>query len=124
MRISDWSSDVCSSDLELHALDRRLARVRGDADERVVAAVAIGIIADRAGNLDVLVIRPDAVERAGDAAAEQRRLPADLVGGDAFRVERAAIGDVRLITPCPATAFSAQLGRPPAPAPRLQPAAL
>src|SRR3546814_13741238 len=95
MRISDWSSDVCSSDLELHALDRRLARVRGDADERVVDAVAIGIIADRAGNLDVLVIRPEAVERDGDAAAEQRRLPADLVGGDAFRVEREEIVDVR-----------------------------
>src|SRR3546814_19578769 len=62
-----------------------------------IYAVAIGIIADRAGNLDVLVIRPEAVERDGDAAAEQRRLPADLVGGDAFRVEREEIVDVRII---------------------------
>src|SRR3546814_13980742 len=120
MRISDWSSDVCSSDLELHALDRRLARVRGDADERVVDAVAIGIIADRAGNLDVLVIRPEAVERDGDAAAEQRRLPADLVGGDAFRVEREEIVDVRIITPGPAHAVAVEIGRGDAAAARIE----
>src|SRR3546814_18112787 len=98
MRISDWSSDVCSSGL--------------------------GIIADRAGNLDVLVIRPEAVERDGDAAAEQRRLPADLVGGDAFRVEREEIVDVRIITPGPAHAVAVDIGRGDAAAARLEAAAL
>src|SRR3546814_9209721 len=98
MRISDWSSDVCSSGL--------------------------GIIADRAGNLDVLVIRPEAVERDGDAAAEQRRLPADLVGGDAFRVEREEIVDVRIITPGPPPPVAVLIGRGHAAAPRIEPAAL
>src|SRR3546814_1534990 len=75
MRISDWSSDVCSSDL-------------------------------------------------GDAAAEQRRLPADLVGGDAFRVEREEIVDVRIITPGPAHAVAVEIGRGDAAAARIEAAAL
>src|SRR3546814_8417478 len=85
-----------------------------------IYAVAIGIIADRAGNLDVLVIRPEAVERDGDAAAEQRRLPADLVGGDAFRVEREEIVEVRIITPDPAHAVAVEIGRGDAAAARIR----
>src|SRR3546814_11951585 len=37
MRISDWSSDVCSSDLERFAADRGRQAAKGEAGERLVA---------------------------------------------------------------------------------------
>src|SRR3546814_1862454 len=44
VRISDWSSDVCSSDLRESIFDRRLGELDGVADEidLAVAAAAVG----------------------------------------------------------------------------------
>src|SRR3546814_20009366 len=59
MRISDWSSDVCSSDLQVAALRRRLHRVIAD------LVPALGMRADRgtAGARQQLGAEADAKER-------------------------------------------------------------
>src|SRR3546814_8486894 len=66
MRISDWSSDVCSSDLEYHFVDVAGSR---DAPERSrrFAALLSGIGAD--------VLHVHGLAFAGDAFAVSRRLP-------------------------------------------------
>src|SRR3546814_9669834 len=60
MRISDWSSDVCSSDLdrERHVLQILFALRRGDHDVAVV--VGVGLLCERGPR------------RAQDRAAEQK----------------------------------------------------
>src|SRR3546814_11045965 len=54
MRISDWSSDVCSSDLEVRALGAKPAAVRG----------MVGV----ASNLDLPLARYRRADAAADAA--------------------------------------------------------
>src|SRR3546814_18201768 len=57
MRISDWSSDVCSSDLESfldHPLAQRLVR-NGD-------LVPLGQILDRQGRTEIMVVLADKAE--------------------------------------------------------------
>src|SRR3546814_1153753 len=50
MRISDWSSDVCSSDLKTRPFDRILAEVRGFfAVHRAEGSIAGGIHAEMTG---------------------------------------------------------------------------
>src|SRR3546814_15194228 len=83
MRISDWSSDVCSSDLTLGGLARRLfaarealrARYPDDGERRR----ALGAALTEGGALDPMKADADAVARRLGAAAtepastEQRR---------------------------------------------------
>src|SRR3546814_7260965 len=76
MRISDWSSDVCSSDLVADRV-RRVRRERGG-DQRIVAPLVV----DLAGLVEILVValRPRGGEvdhRQPDARAEA----VALVGG-------------------------------------------
>src|SRR3546814_18813241 len=83
MRISDWSSDVCSSDLRDHAVEQLLAaffqaaRVALAADSGVVDEnVEIGGAAE--GRVAGIQHRPDTVERTdvglhGESLAARRR---------------------------------------------------
>src|SRR3546814_386396 len=41
MRISDWSSDVCSSDLDLHELSQKVAQTPDDHQARFDLAMAL-----------------------------------------------------------------------------------
>src|SRR3546814_20492678 len=81
MRISDWSSDVCSSDLD------------GDVEDLAVAA-AVAVAADRVGNVgDDLIADEDvaiAVSRIERAVSEGER-------GNAVRPDRARHRGSRLI---------------------------
>src|SRR3546814_17910416 len=53
MRISDWSSDVCSSDLPG---DAALARLAVDADHCFVAAPQVGGVDGEVGDLPLVVV--------------------------------------------------------------------
>src|SRR3546814_7782246 len=53
MRISDWSSDVCSSDLPG---DAALARLAVDADHGFVAAAQVGGVDGEVGDLPLVVV--------------------------------------------------------------------
>src|SRR3546814_9982332 len=61
MRISDWSSDVCSSDLvegvaaEVRALGRRAAVVMGDVTDEAEVGRMAGEAAAAFGRIDILV---------------------------------------------------------------------
>src|SRR3546814_11625667 len=85
MRMSDWSSDVCSSDLErrlgnveMAALDqlRHLPEEEGEQERADVAAVHIGV-----GHDDDLVVAQliDVELVATDAGAERRYQSTDLL---------------------------------------------
>src|SRR3546814_17191115 len=74
MRISDWSSDVCSSDLHVLA---NLAQHARDLAARRFAALA---------RRDVVIAR--ALAGPGRAAGGDRRLRAAVVGGAALQGER------------------------------------
>src|SRR3546814_17954669 len=81
MRISDWSSDVCSADL---------VRLRHVGVIELELDVAIGIGVDRVADLDAVIIDREA-EPAGEARREdgaQRQ----RVGGFLLEVEIAAVG--------------------------------
>src|SRR5206468_7408556 len=62
----DWSSDVCSSDLEAHVLQLVEERDRHLVAEQVVAA------ADERGDLLLLELLVHESQRLGDDAVEQR----------------------------------------------------
>src|SRR3546814_19206204 len=73
MRISDWSSDVCSSDLDRRGADR--------------AAVLLQIGDDRADDpriVDAAMLKEGAVIRREESAHEQRRIFAVVVLDAAF----------------------------------------
>src|SRR3546814_20830687 len=76
MRISDWSSDVCSSDLELNdLLGRALAGVRhrGADDELAVPGERAGAGIDRAvAKRRIAQPVPEVLERLVQASAELR----------------------------------------------------
>src|SRR3546814_3145718 len=88
MRISDWSSDVCSSDLEVAA--RVLERLQAadvdvpEVERRRAAVHPLGQrLAGAAGRLDA-----DGVEAGGDVEVREfRRLAEEVavVGGEALR---------------------------------------
>src|SRR3546814_18625999 len=66
MRISDWSSDVCSSDLRTRALDRRL-------DKRVIGIHPLGLVGVDLADQDQRVAHDDA----GKADQAQDRVEAE-----------------------------------------------
>src|SRR3546814_12210971 len=84
MRISDWSSDVCSSDLSVRILAADADSVGGKAPPHV-AAYSFGQVEYDAfvGEIDL-----DAVEQRQAVHAEQQRRPFD----EAQRAERLAVG--------------------------------
>src|SRR3546814_2014779 len=67
MRISDWSSDVCSSDLRLVRLVRAVAVV-----VRIVPAAGRMVVAEALFAVEGQVQQAEAVER-GDERAQQHR---------------------------------------------------
>src|SRR3546814_2049942 len=76
MRISDWSSDVCSSDLDPHELglpwlDRGCHRLDGVPDRRVVDAPQLLDLVEQAERAAVRVVREDHVE-IGRASCRER----------------------------------------------------
>src|SRR3546814_12925620 len=86
MRISDWSSDVCSSDLSVHAgreaegLDYARALIDAFADagvERIVANSA-GCGSTMKDYADLLADDPEYAERAA-ARSEERRVGKECV---------------------------------------------
>src|SRR3546814_13404794 len=118
MRISDWSSDVCSSDLQVEAARTRVALAPGAAAQLVVdAARLVALGADdvqAAGFLDrVVALLPFGLQaRAGDlvdrlaglgfkvrqfgvqrAAEHDVGAAAGHVGGDGHRARSAGLGD-------------------------------
>src|SRR3546814_15314893 len=52
MRISDWSSDVCSSDLAPEVVDQVLRTSDGEGGHQHVAAIAMGLLQDAGQLLD------------------------------------------------------------------------
>src|SRR3546814_18075868 len=79
MRISDWSSDVCSSDLQDRAADRQ-----GRED------VGAGAVRNRRGNqIDVAGVEPDGVDLAHDVG-----VPRTVGLHDALRQPGRAAGEL------------------------------
>src|SRR3546814_4505918 len=66
--------DQCGA-FELEAVDVRACRVGSDPDKGFVDPVAIGIDADRSGDLHVLVIAEEPGEADVEPVVEQRGLP-------------------------------------------------
>src|SRR3546814_17013054 len=105
MRISDWSSDVCSSDLATVALDAE-ADVRPAAGQREGPGVArqqVGLEPDEqlcgGAGADVCEVLPEGVplaEVAGGAHAEvlAHRRPHPVGGDGVARGELTPVGDV------------------------------
>src|SRR3546814_13499254 len=98
MRISDWSSDVCSSDLPRFSLRRDRRRTSYKLAARIDAFLApdtavLPIVAaarERWPNAHVLRIDPDeqTVQRDGDGyRSEERRVGQDCVGPGRSRGE-------------------------------------
>src|SRR3546814_7446447 len=75
MRISDWSSDVCSSDLE-QAVEKR--RPRGEKQPRRGKMFAIGIGHDEIGGIDIV----EMIEF--EPARERRNIPFEKIDEDAL----------------------------------------
>src|SRR3546814_7619754 len=107
MRISDWSSDVCSSDLQEPALIVESGRRVFDLYERALVdrddVAARGVIADRTlhqavdlGEVGLSQRLLALIERDGDRDAAQpalrrvgdRNLAADLIGAGGILVDR------------------------------------
>src|SRR3546814_6028149 len=97
MRISDWSSDVCSSDLQV----QRLADAAGALRLRLVAAAGRAAIGVAQGESQVAgivhppqVVQPDRRRPFRDAG----RLAADVdaLGGDVVLVGRVDVGRVEV----------------------------
>src|SRR3546814_20814214 len=89
MRISDWSSDVCSSDLELHDID---PRPENRMDQKGVATKSISRIVD-ADMLDE-VPKVDKVSMEKARWLRSQELPQDCCGSDGpvatFQIGRAS----------------------------------
>src|SRR3546814_16264415 len=92
MRISDWSSDVCSSDLELVALVVERAHIRTDllravGGEHTAAATVPGLL--RPGRRDLLA-------GSGEAAIEQIDRKSVVWGkSESVRVELGGRRDIK-----------------------------
>src|SRR3546814_1658667 len=87
MRISDWSSDVCSSDLAAGGADLR--RLASDADR----ARARARLADRAGHAGLLRRRRRPRRAVNAAAADSDRLTRFLLDRAGVRGVRVHLGD-------------------------------
>src|SRR3546814_4087824 len=114
MRISDWSSDVCSSDLHLEA--ERFEQVIGE--QRVIEGAALAIafveVAEPLGNLvqigcryAILVEQPDPLAAPGDARVlhVDMDLPRPLAARRTPDQERPDRERQRTIAGVPARAF-------------------
>src|SRR3546814_11199804 len=89
MRISDWSSDVCSSDLRLPGpLGRgvRAVVLRGVLTE--VPDVAVGVLGE-----PVVGVLDDLATRVGDAVVADRR--GDTLSSEARRVGKESVSTCR-----------------------------
>src|SRR3546814_6227737 len=108
MRISDWSSDVCSSDLADRILDQRalLRLVHAVAIARVVDAMAEKFPAARIGVLDhlrkMLAHRDRQADRSRKTMLAHRLRHAPVA--DAIAIVAVAISDDVRVRPCPALA--------------------
>src|SRR3546814_1423800 len=102
MRISDWSSDVCSSDLIVVAKDKLVDRLRAiveGIDQRLADGVLerpLGTVADRDADAAELVVRLDVVGAEEEiifaVLFDRRRRPPRIGGpGDILDVERMAV---------------------------------
>src|SRR3546814_2228595 len=69
MRISDWSSDVCSSDLPILGRDAKRERLRALAERRGIPLASTMAVGDGANDLDML-----AEAGIGVARSEERRV--------------------------------------------------
>src|SRR3546814_6453350 len=78
MRISDWSSDVCSSDLALDALAKLDAREAGDRDRR---AGVLGRRLEHLGDLGLAVDDVDLLQQ-HDLLVELAQAALDHLGDD------------------------------------------
>src|SRR3546814_17944118 len=92
MRISDWSSDVCSSDLHELLLAAIVDRVHGHLDDHEIVALGTGLdegeLAVVVGDLQVVVPRQQDVDAAvgvahlqivPNARSEERRVGKECV---------------------------------------------
>src|SRR3546814_3723716 len=86
MRISDWSSDVCSSDLVGDAADRVAHVVGRSLDVAVEGELHVHrrapVAAARLDDLDALDARQRVFEHLGDAGLDHRRRGAGVVDVD------------------------------------------
>src|SRR3546814_13688232 len=91
MRISDWSSDVCSSDLPRGAFDRGAARIaEPEQFRRLVERFARGIV-DRGGEAAIDTNAADQQQLAMPARDEQQQIGEGEVGVGEARAERMAL---------------------------------
>src|SRR3546814_9883969 len=90
MRISDWSSDVCSSDLIAH---RFIFELQFAAPQQCVEILVHRSAVADLRDLIVLVVIKEGAEVDRHSAAEQRVLHADLERIDIFGLEGPAIFD-------------------------------
>src|SRR3546814_5498136 len=80
MRISDWSSDVCSSDLNLVAGRADVGRNRGADLERTVNLAALDVQVERRDKVEIILVgRRRAKVFLGDADDLDRRILVELV---------------------------------------------
>src|SRR3546814_10474229 len=93
MRISDWSSDVCSSDLDVGAEGVVRLRHVGVIALQLDVAVRIGV--DRVLDADVVIIDRDRQSRR--EARREHGAERERVGGFLLEVEIAAVGAVEVV---------------------------
>src|SRR3546814_19768166 len=88
MRISDWSSDVCSSDLVEHARDRKRITAspsRADGAVRALRAVVNYLRAERDLDLPDVARKINAANGWGKVARRRRALTGEEIGRAACR---------------------------------------
>src|SRR3546814_17476557 len=94
MRISDWSSDVCSSDLQALQLDLHLlAQLEVERRERLVEQQHLGLAGERARQRHALLLSAGELSRPAVGVAlqlHQRQHPLDARG--ALRSEARRVG--------------------------------
>src|SRR3546814_19989194 len=105
---------------ELEAVDVRACRGGSDPDKSFVEPVAIGIDADRSGDLHVLVIAEEPGEADVEPVVEQRGLTAQFIAVHRFGFEAK---ELELIVEIP-VAVTVEIGRSAGLAARVKPAAL
>src|SRR3546814_15418688 len=92
MRISDWSSDVCSSDLAVHAIGDKVQCPEAIAAQSVLAAAALAV----QSHVDVVHpatgdTRPVSLFLVTVAASGERKSAADRIATDPIRLREAEL---------------------------------